>query len=77
MRQKHFPGHSQDDKFNMILFDLFHNLIQALTTHTALAIRNQDNLPLELEFLAVCDDHLHGQNKGGDGWTSQSETALY
>lgn len=50
----------------MILLNLFNDLIQALIAHTTLAIRDQYNLPLILEFLAVCDDHLDGQNKCGD-----------
>ena len=47
----------------MVFFDLVDNLVQTLATHAAFAIGNQNNLPLILEFPAVCTDHLNSDNE--------------
>jgi len=60
-----FLKHSQNNKFDVIFLDLAGNLIEALSTHMSLSIRDQNDLPLILELLALDDDHLNGQNEGG------------
>lgn len=55
-----FLKHSQNNKFDVIFLDLAGNLIEALSAHVTLSIRDQDDLPLILELLALDDDHLDG-----------------
>lgn len=55
---------SQHYKLNIVFFDLLRDLLEILTAHPSSTICNKDNLPLVLELLTICDDHLNGEDDG-------------
>lgn len=60
-----FRRHPQNNKLNVVFLDLADNLVETLIAHVPLSIGDQDDLPLILEFLALYNDHLDGQNESG------------
>lgn len=59
-------GNIQNHELYVIFLDFFYNPVNSVVAHCPVTIGDQNDFPFVLQFLAVRDDHLHGQNDSGD-----------